>query len=102
MKSMKKVEIITEAVYVNKVLEIFTKHNISGCTIIKDIEGYGAHGFKTANDVSDMLSNKYIFTVCEEGQYQEMVKDIRSFLKKYGGKCILSDVMLLLGTPKIS
>lgn len=29
-----------------------------------------------------------------------IIKDIRSFLSKYGAKCILSDVMLLVGSPK--
>ena len=100
MKSMKKVELIFEAIYVNKVLEIFTKHDISGYTVIKDIEGYGGHGLKTADDVSGALSNIYIFTVCDADQYQSMDKDIRSFLKRFGGKCMLTDVMLLLGTPK--
>lgn len=97
---MKKVELIIESVYINKLLELFKKHDISGYTIIKDIEGSGGHGLKTADDVTDIFSNVYIFTVCEDDKYQNMDKDIRAFLKKYGGKCILTDVMLLLGTPK--
>lgn len=100
MKSMKKVELIIEAVYLNRLLELFKKHDIHGYTIIKDIEGLGGHGLKMADDVSDIFSNIYVFTICDADQYQHMDKDIRSFLKKYGGKCILSDVMLLLGTPK--
>lgn len=100
MKNMKKVELIIEAVYINRLLELFKKHEISGYTIIKDIEGSGGHGLKTADDVTDIFSNIYIFTVCEAVAYQNMDKDIRNFLNKYGGKCILSDVMLLLGTPK--
>lgn len=100
MKNMKKVELIIESVYENRLLELFKKHEINGYTIIKDIEGYGGHGLKTADDVSDIFSNIYIFAVCESDKYQNMDKDIRSFLARYGGKCILSDVMLLLGTPK--
>lgn len=100
MKNMKKVELIIESVYINKLLELFKKHDISGYTIIKDIEGAGGHGLKTADDVTDIFSNVYIFTVCEDDKYKNMDKDIRAFLKKYGGKCILTDVMLLLGTPK--
>lgn len=97
---MKKVELIVESVYLNRLLELFKKHDINGYTIIKDIQGCGGHGFKTADDVSDIFTNIYIFAVCEAEQYQAMDKDIRSFLSRYGGKCILSDVMLLLGTPK--
>jgi len=100
MKNMKKVELIIESVYLKRLLNVFKKHDISGYTIIKDIEGYGGHGLKTTDDLTDVGSNIYIFTVCEDTKYQEMDKDIRSFLKTYGGKCILIDVMLLLGTPK--
>ncbi len=100
MKQMKKVELIIESVYLNRLLELFKKHDINGYTIIKDIEGSGGHGLKTGDDVSGVFSNIYIFVVCDADIYQNMDKDIRSFLNKYGGKCILSDVMLLLGTPK--
>jgi hypothetical protein len=100
MKNMKKVELVIESVYLKRLLKLFKKHDIGGYTIIKDIEGAGGHGLKTGDDVTGVFSNVYIFTVCEDAQYKIMDKDIRSFLKSYGGKCILSDVMLLLGTPK--
>lgn len=100
MKNMKKVELIIESVYLNRLLGLFKNHEIGGYTIIKDIEGAGGHGLKTGDDVTGVFSNIYVFTVCEDSVYQSMDKDIRAFLKAYGGKCILSDVMLLLGTPK--
>lgn len=96
MKSMKKVEIIIESIYINRLLEVFKKYEINGYTIIKDIQGCGGHGLKTADDVTDVFSNNYIFTVCEEEKYLSMQEDIRSFTKKYGGKCIVSDVMMLM------
>jgi len=100
MKNMKKVELIIEAVYINRLITVLQKHDVGGYTIIKDVEGYGGHGIKTTEDVTDILSNIYLFTVCEATTYEKMDKDIRSFLHTYGGKCILSDVMLLLGTPR--
>jgi len=100
MKSMKKVEFIIESVYEKRLLALFKKHGLAGYTIIRDIEGYGGHGLKTADDVTDVCSNIYVFSVCEQEKYQEMDKDIRYFLKIYGGKCMLIDAMLLLGTQK--
>ena len=97
MKQMKKVEFIIEAVYVNRLIELFKRHKIYGYTVIKDIEGAGGHGLRTADDVSDIFSNNYVFTVCEKEQFDAMEVDVRKFLEKYGGKCMLSDVMLLLG-----
>jgi len=100
MKNMKKVEIIIESVYIKRLLKVFNKHQIGGYTVIKDIEGYGGHGLKTADDVTDVFSNILVFTVCEQSTYDAMDKDIRTFLHTYGGKCILTDVMLLLGKGK--
>lgn len=94
---MKKVELIIESVYTTRLLKLFKKHNIGGYTLIKDIEGAGGHGIQTADDVSDVFSNNYIFTVCEAKQFDNMEMDIRKFLEKYGGKCMLSDVSLMLG-----
>jgi len=94
-KDMKKVEIIIESVYTNRLLELFKKCTIKRYTIIRDIEGCGEHGLKTADDVTDVFSNNYLFTVCEEEKYLNMENDIRKFIKKYGGKCIVSDVMVL-------
>ena len=100
MKNMKKVELIIESVYTNRLIELLEQHGIDGYTIIKDIEGLGGHGLRTADDVSDVFSNIYIFTLCEEETYKDMDTDLRKFLSRYGGKCILSDVMVLLGGSK--
>ncbi len=96
MRNMKKVEIIIESVYINRLLSLFKRHEIKGYTIIKDIEGAGGHGRKTADDVTDVFSNNYVFTICEEEIFLKMQNDITNFIKEYGGKCIVSDVMLLI------
>lgn len=95
MKNMKKIEIIVESVYMNRLLDLFSKKGILAYTIIRDIEGKGGHGLKTAGDVTNVSSNDYIFTVCEEEKLYFMIEDVRSFIKRYGGKCIVTDVMLL-------
>ena len=96
MNNMKKVEIIIESVYINRLLALFKKHEIKGYTIIKDIQGAGGHGRKTADDVTDVFSNDYVFTICEEEAFLKIQTDITNFIKEYGGKCIVSDVMLLI------
>ncbi len=96
MKKMKKIEIIVESIYLNKILELFKEREITGYTIIRDIEGSGGHGLKTADQFNDILSNNYIFTVCEESKFEEIKEEIRSFIKRFGGKCIVSDSLMLL------
>ena len=96
MKKMKKVEIIIESIYLNRLLELFKEGNVTGYTIIRDIEGYGGHGLKTADEANDLLSNNYIFTVCREEKFERMIEKIRAFIDRYGGKCIISDSLVLL------
>lgn len=96
MNNMKKVELIVEEVYVKRLLKLLKEKEIHGYTVIDDVKGSGGHGLKTADDVSNILSNSYVFTVCEEEKYENMKESIVRFIKKHGGKCIVSDVTLLI------
>lgn len=96
MKSMKKVEIIVEAVYLNRLLQLLENYKITSYTLIRDIEGRGGHGIRMNDDVTDVGSNNYIFTVCEEEVFLSIKEEIRSFVKRYGGKCIVTDAMVIL------
>ncbi len=96
MKKMKKVEVIIESIYLNRLLDLFKKGNVTGYTIIRDIEGAGGHGLKTADDAHDILSNTYVFTLCNEEKFTRMIEKLRAFIDKYGGKCIISDTQVLL------
>ncbi len=95
---MKKVEVIIESIYLKRLVELLKKSEVTGYTIIKDIEGYGGHGLKTADEANDLLSNTYIFTLCEEEKIEKLIEKIRSFINKYGGKCIISDSLVLLSS----
>lgn len=96
MKSMKKVEVIIESVYLNRLLDLFKRYNITSYTLIPDIQGCGGHGLKMADNVTDINSNDYIFVVIEAEKFLEIKEEIRAFTKKYGGKCIITDVMMIL------
>ena len=96
MIKMKKVEVIIESIYVNRLLELFKEYDVTGYTIIRGIEGYGSHGLKSADEANDLLSNDYIFTLCKEEKFSRMIEKIRSFINRYGGKCIVIDAQVLL------
>jgi nitrogen regulatory protein PII len=96
MQTMKKVEVIVESVYLNRLLKMFKDNGVENYTLIQDVEGRGGHGLKPADDVSEVCSNDYFFTLVEEEQFVAIKEHIRTFIKKYGGKCILSDVMVIL------
>lgn len=96
MKSMKKVEVVIESVYVNRLFDLLKMHDITSYTLIPDIQGCGGHGLKMADNVTDVFSNDYIFVLIDESKLLEIKEDIREFTKKYGGKCIITDAMVIL------
>ena len=96
MKNMKKIEIIIESIYLNRLIELFDRKEITGYTIIRDVEGKGITGIKSADEITDVFSNNYVFTGCDEDKLMNIVEDIRRFIKKYGGRCIVSDVSWVL------
>ena len=96
MQKMKKVEVIIESIYLNRLLDLFHEGNVTGYTVIRDIEGAGSHGLKTADEANDILSNTYVFTLCNEEKFNRMIEKIRAFIDRYGGKCIVLDAQVLL------
>jgi nitrogen regulatory protein PII len=92
---MKKIEFIIESVYVKRLLGLLKEKGITGYTLIKDIEGSGVHGLKRSDEITDISSNNYIFTVCEEEKLLLIRDAITVFLKKHGGKCLVSDVSFI-------
>lgn len=95
MESMKKVEIVVDSVFLNRVLEILERAGVSGYTVIKDALGKGERGIMAGDELTDVFKNSYIFTVCTEEVVNNIVQDLRPLLKKVGGVCIVSDVLWL-------
>lgn len=92
---MTKVELIVEAVYINRILELLASDGVKHYTIIEDIKGCGSHGLRCADDVTEVSGNIYLFTICTNEKFNEMEKDIANFIKRFGGKCFISDVSVL-------
>ena len=95
MVKRKKVEIIIESVYLNRLVEFFMKNDVIGYTVIRDIQGSGGHGLKLNDDVTDVFTNCYVFVIFSEEFLEEINQKFITFLKKYGAKCIMTDVMWL-------
>ncbi|MEN8717196.1 MAG: hypothetical protein ABF301_00855 [Sulfurovum sp.] len=95
MVKRKKVEIIIESVYLNRLVDFFNKNDVIGYTVIKNIQGAGGHGLKLNDDITDVFTNNYVFVVFEEEKLTEINESLIAFLKRYGAKCILTDIMWL-------
>ena len=91
MQIVKKIEIITNSLELQKVLKILDHAGVSGYTIIEDVTGKG-HTGRVINDLeSHALTNGYVMTICSEEQEHQLVEAIRPIIKKYGGLCIVTD-----------
>ncbi|HEY9692195.1 MAG TPA: P-II family nitrogen regulator [Oculatellaceae cyanobacterium] len=91
MEPVKKVEIVTTSMEMYKVLETLEKIGISGYTVIREVEGKGDRGSTITDLETEVLTNRYVMTICTEDQQQILVEAIKPILKKFGGICIVSD-----------
>ncbi|MFN7065339.1 MAG: P-II family nitrogen regulator [Aquificaceae bacterium] len=96
MEPMKKVEIVIDSVFLNKVLEVLERSGVSGYTVIRDALGMGERGIMAGDELTDVFKNSYIFTVCTEETAKRIVEGIRPLLSRVGGACIISDVLWLV------
>lgn len=92
MKNAQKIEIITEKRSIEQVISIIEKHGITGYTIINDVIGKGKRGMKHGDDLNDVFKNSMIITICDEDQTQSIITDMKVFLQRISGICIVSDI----------
>jgi nitrogen regulatory protein PII len=93
---VKKIEIITNSLELQKVLKILDNAGVSGYTIIEDVIGKGHRGRVIDDLEGHALTNGYIMTICNEEQEHQVVEAIRPILKKFGGVCVVSDAKSII------
>ena len=89
--NIKKIEIITDMAYMNKLLSLLDEKNISGYSIVKEITGKGKRGNKDGHGLSSGFKNVYIFLCCEEEEARTITEIVKPYITKFGGMCIVSD-----------
>lgn len=94
MKRVVKVEIITDSLEVENIIKLLEEVGVSGYSIIQDITGKGNREVQSGYELTDLFKNSYRLVVCEENQMHKIVEAIRPVIKKFGGLCIVSDVIL--------
>lgn len=95
MIAHKKVEIIIESVQKNKIIKLIEQASIKGYSIIPSVMGKGSHGYHDSKGLTSALSNTYIITVCTDQQAETLTTAIKPLVVRYGGICIISDVVLV-------
>lgn len=94
MKPVSKVEIVIDSLEVENVAKLLDEVGVSGYSIINDVVGKGHRGVRSGYELTDLFKNSYIMVVCDEKEMYKIVEAIRPIIKKFGGMCIVSDVVM--------
>ncbi|WP_375512191.1 P-II family nitrogen regulator [uncultured Nostoc sp.] len=91
MEIVKKVEIITNSLELQKVFKILDKVGVSGYTVIQNVIGKGHRGRATDDLETHAFTNGYVMSICTAEEESKLVEAVQPILKKFGGVCIVSD-----------
>lgn len=92
MRLVKKIEIISNAFELSKILESLEKSGVHSHAVMRNVAGKGL--FSGPQDLDfTMLDGVYIMAFCTPDQETEVVDNVRPLLNKFGGACYISDVM---------
>ena len=96
MEAVKRVEIVTDTIELDRVLELLETVGVSGYTVVRNAEGKGHRGVRSGDDVTRVFQNSYVLTACTAEQVEKVVESIRPVLKRVGGVCLVSDALWVL------
>ena len=96
MKNAQKLEIITEKRSIGQIITIIEKNGVTGYTVISDVTGKGKRGIQNGDDLNDVFKNIMIIIICDEIQAEAIVQDLKLFLQRISGICVVSDVKYVL------
>ena len=96
MQAVKRVEIVTDTLELDRVLALLDKVGVSGYTVIRNAEGKGHRGVRSGDDVTRVFQNSYVLAACTEEQLEQVVAAVRPVLKRVGGVCLVSDALWVM------
>jgi nitrogen regulatory protein PII len=96
MQTIKRIEIITDALEVKAVCAVLEKQGVLSYTVIKDVTGKGERGVQSGDELTDVFKNSYLLTTCAPDQVERIVEAIRPLLQRRGGMCLVSDAQWVI------
>lgn len=88
---IKRVEIITDSMFLPRLEKLIDDTGVSGYTILKDVAGKGLRGSKDAHGIASGFKNCFILVYCDETEARKVIEAIRPVINKFGGVCVVSD-----------
>jgi nitrogen regulatory protein PII len=94
MKTIKKVEIITDSIVLEKITTLLEKLGV-GYTVIPEVFGKGSREKRFDDDVTDTFRNIMVIVCCDEPQSKKISEDVEKIILNRGGIVLIYDVNLI-------
>jgi nitrogen regulatory protein PII len=96
MFSIKRIELVIEAVEKSNVINTLKKINITSYTIYKHVGGAGERGSRDEIAFGEKFENVTFVIACPENRLTTVIESLRPILKSYGGMCLVSDAQWVI------
>jgi nitrogen regulatory protein PII len=91
MRSVKRIEVVIDALQLKRLLKVLDEAGVSGYTVLPNARGRGERGARRADELTGALENAYVFTACPPEEADRVVEAITPMLERFGGICLVSD-----------
>jgi nitrogen regulatory protein PII len=96
MFSVKRIELVIEAIEKEKVIATLKSININSYTIYHNVGGDGERGTRDELAFGEKFENVTFVIACPEKNLMPIIESLRPILKKYGGMCLVSDAQWVI------
>jgi nitrogen regulatory protein PII len=96
MRPVQRLEIVIETVEMPKVIQLLVNTPVLSYTVVKEVVGCGERCMRDGDDLTDVITNVYIVTVCTADQVSSLVDLLRPILQRFGGTCLVSDAQWVI------
>jgi nitrogen regulatory protein PII len=91
MFSVKRIELVIEAVEKSNVISTLKAINIHHYTIYRHVGGVGERGTRDELAFGEKFENVTFVIACPEDRLTAVIEALRPILKSFGGMCLVSD-----------
>lgn len=93
MHLVKRIEIISDSVELEKIVEGLTKAGVSSYTVVRNVGSKGIKGTTSSDLDMSRMENDYVLAICSPDVVKTVIENVRPILNRFGGICLISDAM---------
>jgi PII-like signaling protein len=91
MIPVKRLEIVIDAPYSERITDLLARHGIEGWTLLRGATGRGDRGMRFGDEITGVSNNHVIVSTCPPERLDTVIQELRGLLERYGGMCLVSD-----------